>query len=258
MTITDRMLFPIAGLAALVFGLASAMAQEFDEAERLLARIAEPLFEAAEVPPELRFGFAIEPGDRHRAVLLDDGTAVVSLPLFLLAESPEELAAAVARLAAAREIGVSGKTFLSGFRFRTRPPSDSAYVGRSPDLQADVTRRSVTAAEDTLRTRSGSTGPSIEEIRELAEKRDVRAIELLRRAGLSSHDLLTLYRKLAAAGGGLFDRSDYNGRIVLGEQIAWLAKRTDPVPARTADWQGFDGALAAVRADLLGEHEGER
>lgn len=255
MTMFDRMCFLLAGPIACVGLSIGAMAQDFDDAERLLERVAEPVFEAAEVPPEMRFGFSIEDGNRHRAVLVEDSMASVSLPLFLLAESPEELAALVARLIAAGEIAGSGKTFLSGFRFKTRPPSDSAYVGRSPDLQADLTRRSVEAAEDTLRTRSGTGGPSIEEIRTLAEKRDAQAVELLRRAGLSSHDLLTLYRKLAAAGGGLFDRDDYNGRVVLGEQIAWLEKRTDPVPSRTEDRERLDAELAEVRARLAGRSE---
>lgn len=250
MTMTDRMLSLFTGLVAFAGLSFATMAQEFDEAAGLLARIADPVFEAAEVAPELRFGFEVTAADRYRAILVDDRTASVSLSLFLLAETPEMVAALVARLIAAGEIGDSGKTFLSGFRYRTRPPSDSAYVGRSPSLQADVTRRSVEAAEDTLRGRPGGGGPSIEEIRSLAEKRDAQAVELLRRAGLSSHALLALYRKLAAAGGGLFDRDDYNGRIVLGEQITWLEKRTDPEPSRTANWQRFDEDLAAVRADL--------
>ena len=257
--VTNSMLrrFPPLVLLALSVALAapaaSAVAAEETEkgspAEELIARIAEPVFAAAEVAPDKRFGIRIVHDDEMRALVVRTSRATVSDRLFRLVERPEEIAAIVAHLIAAAEIDGPGRVFPSGFQVKTQPPSKSAYSGMSASVDERLSERSREAAMDTVK-RSGAFGPSEEEIRAHAQKLDAYAIEILRRGGLSGAPLLSLYERLADNGGGLLDRDDFLGRKILLEQIRWLRKRKEPEPRRTDFWTALDDDLKAAKAAL--------
>ncbi len=228
-------------------------AQEGDEkrvaAEELIARIAKPVFAAAEMAADKRFEIRVVHDDTVRAVVVKKSRAIVSDSLFRLVEHPEEIAAIVAHLIAAAEIDGPGRVFSSGFQVKAQPPSKSAYSGMSASVDERLAYRSEQAAMDTVK-RSGAFGPSEEEIRAHARKLDTYTIEILRRAGLPGAPLLSLYERMADAGAGLFERDDFLGRRILLEQIRWLRKREEPTPRRTDFWIALDDDLKAARAAL--------
>ncbi|MFQ5347633.1 MAG: hypothetical protein ACE5ED_07290 [Rhodothalassiaceae bacterium] len=244
------LLFPVLLVAAFVSaGLQAAPDEARAAAAAFLARIADPVFDAAEVDPEKRLTIDVVADDDIRAVVVKKSRAIVSDSLLRLVERPEEAAAIIAHLVAAAEIDGPNRVFPSGFRVETRPPSKSAYSGMSSSVDERLAERSQAAALDTVK-RAGAFGPSEEEIRAHAQRIDAYTIEILRRLGLSSAPLQALYERMADAGAGLLERDDFLGRKILAEQIRWLRERTEPVPGRTEFWLQFDDDLKAVKTAL--------
>lgn len=223
--------------------------EALDLAQNLLDQAAEPLFEAAEIEPELRFRIVAVEGERPVATMLGDDRAEISLAVFRLAEAPEEIAAAIARVIGQKETKLPSLGARKGYKIRPRFPSSDRLRGSVTSVDEAIARPGIAAAEDTL-DRRGGYGPSVEEIRVHARNLDSYAITLLRKAGLRGDSLLHLYEAMAADGAGLFERDDFEGRKILHEQISWLRERLDERDGRKPYWRALDDQLAATKAAL--------
>jgi len=215
-----------------------------------MSEIAEPVFAASETASEERFNIVVAKASAPKAVLLTDDRARVTTGLLRIVERPEELAAAVAWLAAVKKLEGPPQATSSRFRFQARPPSNSAYSGTITNIDEAFAERSEEAAADVL-ARQGGYGPDIERLRARARRLNTEAVKILRRSDISSHTLISLYERMAAARAGLLDRHDYAGREILDEQLDWLRRRTEPEPGvRTSFWRDLDDDLAAIQSVL--------
>lgn len=228
--------------------------EALDKAQDLLDQVAQPLFAAAGVEPELRFEIAVVEGNRPVASMLGRDRAEISVAVFLLADTPEELAAAVARVIGEKEIQQPSLGSRKGYKFRPRLPNRDRLRGSVTSVDEAIAQSGIRAAEDTLK-RQGGYGPATEEIRAHARNLDNHAVSLLRKAGLHGTALIHLYEAMAAQGAGLFERDDYEGRQILHEQIEWLRERVESNDnyARSPQWMVLDTKLDAVQAAFLKE-----
>lgn len=221
-------------------------------AEALLREIAAPVFEAADIAPELQVPVKLIRDDVPTAAIYGQDHARISSALFLMASTPEELAAVIARLIASQKIDMAGSSTDKRFRIRAKVPSQSVLRGSITSVDEAMAAPGIEAARDTL-NRRGPAGPSVEEIRSRAQRMDGEAIGILRVAGLSGESLLSLYRRMVRDGAGLFERNDYEGRRILAEQIPWLNERVDPAETRPDLWQALDARLSQIQQDLRQE-----
>lgn len=236
--------------AILVFPVMGAAGQADDEAAAFLAAVAEPIFEGAAISPEMRPTFSLIEDDAPAAALYGGRDARLTTGLVLLVETPEELAAAIARLLALERIEMAGASTDKRFRVRARLPSQSALRGSISSVDEAMAAPGIEAARETLKNRHAD-GPSVEEIRSRARRADAEALELLRAATVPDAALLTLYRHLSRAGGSLFERADYEGRRILIEQIGWLEERVEEgESARRPEWRDLDSRLVALKQSL--------
>jgi len=241
-------------LALALVTILPAAAQErsvIEHGEDLLANLAEPIFEAAEIEADGRFRIELRDSAAPKAALLTKDKARVTTGLIRLVERPEELGAAIAWLVAVREVEGPAGSFARRYRFLSEPPGDEAYSSRSMSTDERTARSSERAAEEVLDRQQGL-GPDMEQLRARAERLDSKAVQLLRRAGLPARVLQTLYKRLQEARAGLLDRHDYAAREVLRDQVRWLENRTAPNELRPPFWQEHDAKLTAVQ-DALAE-----
>jgi len=243
------------GIAAAAFALAIAApgaAQERTAVERgedLLAEMAAPFFEAAEIEKDGRFTIELKRAAPPKATLMSKDKARVTTGLVRLVEKPEELGAAMAWLVAVHQLEGPAQSQSRRYKFLSQPPGDEAYSSRSTSTDEATAFSSERMAEARLQAQEGL-GPDMARLRARAEKLDSKTIQLLRRAGLPDGTLRALYARLHEARAGLLDRHDEAAREVLRDQIDWLARRTAPRAGRPSFWSDLDAKLSAVQEAL--------
>ncbi|WP_188873314.1 hypothetical protein [Iodidimonas muriae] len=224
------------------------------KAQGLVDQISPSLFEAAGIAPELRFPITVIEGDRPIAMMVGERHGEISTDVFVLADFPEEVAAALARIIAEKQAGRPALANRKGYKFSTRAPGRDTLRGSITSVDEAVAQSSERAAFDTLKSKSGF-GPPVEEIRATARNLDGLAVELLRKVGTTGVPLMTLYEAMAISGAGLFERNDYEGRQILREQIGWLRERVsnDEDGGRAPRWMAMDTDLNAIKEGLESE-----
>lgn len=220
-----------------------------DMAQDLLDQMSGPLFDAAGIDQELRFTIVVVDDDQPVARMVGDDKGEVSLGVFRLADTPEEVAAAVARVIGEKETRLPQLSGSKGYKFRARLPSRSRLRGAVTSVDEAIAQPGITAAEETL-DRRGGYGPALEQIRVHARNLDSFAIGLLRKADIGGDALLHLYEAMAANGAGLFERGDFEGRKILHEQIAWLRDRIEENDGRTPYWRSLDDEFSSLKTSL--------
>ncbi|WP_281301516.1 MULTISPECIES: hypothetical protein [unclassified Iodidimonas] len=235
-----------------VFASFALRAQDgLNEAQAYVDAVSVPLFEAARIEPELRFPIKVIEDERPVAVMLGKSEGQISTAVLLLADQTEEVAAALARIIAEQQIDPRRSTGKRGYKMKMHAPGDDRLRGSLTSVDEAFARSSERAARETLNNREGY-GPATEEIRMRARDLDSYVVELLRKADASGRPLMTLYEKMSRMGAGLFERDDYDGRMVLNEQIKWLADRVamDADAQSSPIWQAMDDDLRAVQQSL--------
>ncbi len=241
--------FGVFALSAVLYSPYLSASEALGLAQEFLDQASAPLFAAADIAPELRFSIIAVEGERPVATMLGEERGEISLAVFRLAETPEEIAAAIARIIGEKETRLPMLDARKGYKIRPRFPSGDRLRGSVTSVDEAIARPGIAAAEDTLNWRGGY-GPSVEEIRAHARKLDSYAISLLREAGLRGDSLLRLYEAMAADGASLFERDDFEGRKILLEQISWLRERLDEKDSRKPYWRALDDKLAAIKAEI--------